>query len=196
MNGMDRPSQESDALANMLPYYTIPGADMSAIFEPNHDNASEGLAPTVGADVHIGPGPQHDDEQMDDTDIENFFNLNLASEDLDPDTQAANRVLNNAATSMPAIPTSLPNISVPLASVSNVAPIAIVPTVTAVAAVVPRVRCTVCGKPFGRTSDLNRHALKHNPNARRYPCPHPGCRLSSSNVRKDKLEEHRRRHGH
>jgi hypothetical protein len=144
---------------------------------------------------------------MDDTDFGNFYNTDLASEFQDfsvqsnmpspmefQDVQAANNFLDSAATSPPAILTSLPNMSVPSASVSNVVSVAIAPTVTAVASVAPRVLCTVCGKTFGRRGELNRHTRKHNPNARQYACHQPGC--TYSDVRMDKLQQHQANHGH
>ncbi|KAE8445961.1 hypothetical protein EG329_012740 [Mollisiaceae sp. DMI_Dod_QoI] len=76
------------------------------------------------------------------------------------------------------------------------------PTTAAAVATValPRARipCNFCPRTFGRTGDLNRHELKHNPNAQRYPCPEPSCKYSGTHgmLRKDKLQAHRARSGH
>lgn len=57
-----------------------------------------------------------------------------------------------------------------------------------------RHRCPSCSMDFSRRSDRNRHALSHDPHARRFPCPDPRC--SSEFPRKDKLLDHRRRMRH
>lgn len=58
--------------------------------------------------------------------------------------------------------------------------------------------CLYCGRVFRRPGDRDRHARKHNPNVQRYYCTYLGCRFSGMNgfLRKDKLREHRARHGH
>ena len=175
------------------------GAD-TAIFELNHNYASAGLEFAAEADVNAHTGAQHDDEPMDDTDFENFVNLDLASEAQDltvqpsmlsyvesQDVPATHSIHDNAATFTPVVLGGLQSLSVPLAPVAN-----------AVAPVAPRVHCSVCGKTFGRSTDRRRHELKHNQNATRYPCPRQDCRYSGSNgmLRKDKLREHQARHGH
>ncbi|EJD02124.1 uncharacterized protein FOMMEDRAFT_157315 [Fomitiporia mediterranea MF3/22] len=48
--------------------------------------------------------------------------------------------------------------------------------------------CTECGKCFTRRSDLNRHALLHKPDAKRYYCAYPGC--SHSSLQKGNLKTH------
>jgi hypothetical protein len=62
----------------------------------------------------------------------------------------------------------------------------------------PNYRCSHCNKSYARPSDRDRHARRHNPNARRYPCQFPGCNRVGFNafLRKDKLKDHRARMGH
>ena len=57
-----------------------------------------------------------------------------------------------------------------------------------------RHHCTDCMKSFSRRADLHRHALAHNRNAPKFPCPRPGC--GRQFLRMDKLEDHRRRKHH
>jgi hypothetical protein len=183
---------------------TVLGAD-TAIVEPNHNYASAGLESATEADVNAHTGAQHDDEPMNEADFGNFVNLDpdLGSEAQDLNVQpsmlsyvesqyvpATHSILNNAATFTPVVLGGLQSLSVPLAPVAN--------AVAPVAPVAPRVRCNVCGKTFGRSTDRRRHELKHNPNPPRYPCPRQDCRYSGLNgmLRKDKLREHQARHGH
>jgi len=58
----------------------------------------------------------------------------------------------------------------------------------------PGHRCTDCGQPFSRRADLRRHALAHNPNATRFPCPRLGC--GRQFLRMDKLRDHRHQKNH
>jgi hypothetical protein len=62
----------------------------------------------------------------------------------------------------------------------------------------PRYQCNTCDKSYAHMSDRARHAAKRNPNAHRHACPEPTCKFSGMNgmVRKDKMREHRARHGH
>jgi hypothetical protein len=195
-------SQEFDALASTPGFGTVLGAD-TAIFELNHNYASAGLEFAAEADVNAHTGAQHIDEQMDEADFGNFVNLDLASEAQDlyvqpsmlsfvesQDVPATHSILDNAATFTPVVLGGLQSLSVPLAPVAN--------AVAPVAPVAPRVRCNVCGKTFGRSTDRRRHENKHNQNAPRYPCPRQDCRYSGLNgmLRKDKLREHQARHGH
>jgi hypothetical protein len=192
-------SQELDAIASPPMFGTVLTAD-TAIVELNHNYASAGLESATEADGNAHTGAQHDDEPMDDTDFENFVNLDLGSEAQDlivqpsmlsyvesQDVPATHSIFDNAATSTPVVLGGLQSLSVSLAPVAN-----------AVAPVAPRVRCNVCGKTFGRPTDRRRHELKHNQNATRYPCPRQDCRYSGLNgmLRKDKLREHQARHGH
>ncbi|MCJ1451643.1 hypothetical protein MMC28_001983 [Mycoblastus sanguinarius] len=52
-----------------------------------------------------------------------------------------------------------------------------------------RPACTQCGRTFGRVSDLERHAKKHDPGMRIYGCHVEGCEYEGS-YRKDKLDAH------
>ncbi|KAG6991235.1 hydrolase C26A3.11 [Physcia stellaris] len=54
--------------------------------------------------------------------------------------------------------------------------------------------CAVCNQTFGRASDLNRHAAKHDTNARRHDCLIGNCmyRGSEGFYRRDKLLAHQR----
>ena len=54
--------------------------------------------------------------------------------------------------------------------------------------------CAICNQTFGRASDLNRHAAKHDSNARRYDCLIGNCmyRGSEGFYRRDKLLAHQR----
>jgi hypothetical protein len=189
-------SQEFDALASTPMFGTVLGAD-TAIVELSPNYASAGLESAGEAEVntHIA---QHDDEPMDDADFGNFLNFDLEPQGLNvqpsmlsyvesQDVPVTHSILDNAATFTPVVLGGLQSVSVPLAPVAN-----------AVAPVAPRVRCNVCGKTFGRSTDRRRHELKHNQNATRYPCPRQDCRYSGSNgmLRKDKLREHQARHGH
>lgn len=57
-----------------------------------------------------------------------------------------------------------------------------------------RPTCTNCNKSFTRKADLDRHAKKHQPNAKAFRCGVVGCTFD--NYRKDKVSVHiRRRHG-
>jgi hypothetical protein len=62
----------------------------------------------------------------------------------------------------------------------------------------PAYQCSNCGKSYARRGDRDRHTRTHNPNARRYSCPHPGCNRVGLNgfLRKDKFMEHRTRNNH
>lgn len=53
----------------------------------------------------------------------------------------------------------------------------------------PRHVCATCSETFRRPADMRRHALKHNPSARRYDCLFPGCRARGF-LRRDKLADH------
>lgn len=61
-----------------------------------------------------------------------------------------------------------------------------------------RHHCQHCMKTFRRHTDRDRHALVHNPNARRFSCPHPGCPRVGQHgfLRQDKLTQHRRHMNH
>ena len=61
-------------------------------------------------------------------------------------------------------------------------------------AAVARHVCAICNKTFGRASDLNRHAAKHDTNARRHDCLIGSCRYRGSEgfYRRDKLLAHQR----
>jgi len=150
-------------------YDTIFGDDVATISGPNHGYPSESLASTIGADAHMGI--QHDNCQMGAT-FEHILNVGPAFGVQDFDVQ-------------PNMPSSIEpqGIQVTNSILDNAA------TLTPPAS--PRVPCTVCGRTFGRSRDLRRHVIvKHNPNARAYACPELGCRYS--NLRKDKLQLHRR----
>ena len=57
-----------------------------------------------------------------------------------------------------------------------------------------RPTCAKCNKPFTRKADLDRHAKKHQADARVFRCGVVGCTFD--NYRKDKVSVHiRRRHG-
>jgi len=170
MNSIDsRPSQGPGAPATAPMYDTIFGDDVATISGPNHGYPSESLASTIGADAHMGI--QHDNCQMGAT-FEHILNVGPAFGVQDFDVQ-------------PNMPSSIEpqGIQVTNSILDNAA------TLTPPAS--PRVPCTVCGRTFGRSRDLRRHVIvKHNPNARAYACPELGCRYS--NLRKDKLQLHRR----
>lgn len=57
----------------------------------------------------------------------------------------------------------------------------------------PRHVCVTCGKSFSRAPDMQRHAKKHDPAARRIDCPVPGCPYKGAKgfLRRDKLASHR-----
>ena len=191
--------QESAALANATTCDTIVSADLAANVRFNHNYAwEEGLASVVEDNARIGA--QYFDEQMGNPDFGDNFDIGVVSAVQDPgvqpdmlssiesqDVQAASiSILNNTATFTPPVPRSLPSVSVPLASINAMAPVA------------PRSRCTICNTTYSRPEDLSRHARKHNPNATRYYCPKQGCRFSgpSGVLRKDDLRKHQARRGH
>ncbi|KAH8799767.1 hypothetical protein F5884DRAFT_758246 [Xylogone sp. PMI_703] len=61
-----------------------------------------------------------------------------------------------------------------------------------------RYLCDHCGKDFSRQDVLDRHQLRHDPTAPRYPCPFPDCKRTGSNgfPRRDKLRDHCRQIHH
>ncbi|CZR65798.1 uncharacterized protein PAC_15698 [Phialocephala subalpina] len=113
-------------------------------------------------------------------------NYKQGAETQDVDTMVAVTPFDNAIALPAAATTSFQLNAMSAAPIATVAP--------------PRQRhqCPNCGRTFLRPGDRDRHALKHNPNAQRYPCTYPGCRYSGMRafLRKDKLREHRARHGH
>ena len=51
--------------------------------------------------------------------------------------------------------------------------------------------CQHCGRRFQYRKDLIRHLPKHDPNARRFYCPHEGCKYASKGFgRRDHLDRH------
>jgi hypothetical protein len=83
-----------------------------------------------------------------------------------------------------------PSISQPGSDPTVVAP--------AVSQTETRHRCQSCMKTFRRSSDRDRHALSHNPNAPRYSCSFQGCSRVGRRgfLRRDKLTQHQARMRH
>lgn len=179
---------------------TSSGVDvLPGIFQPGgHSPRSSAF----GAGANPLDDTQGRDQREEDIDFDALFDFHLTTDPRQFDAQFTSAPLRTsqshdlqAADVASGTSTTIPATMSP-SCLNNYIPAASVP-----AAVPPpsrRFPCTICGKMFGRTGDLGRHALKHNPNARRYPCPEPSCKFSGANgmLRKDKLQEHRDRYGH
>ncbi|KUJ11304.1 uncharacterized protein LY89DRAFT_759223 [Mollisia scopiformis] len=167
----------------------------SANFDFNAEHSSHNFASAIEVTSSVDPdlGVQEDDLNFDD-----YLDFSFASyaEDTDTSTSPISNFDNAQRQQVADANTMIANATMPANMLAG-GPLGT--PATAPAALPPaRLRCITCNRPFHRTGDLNRHALKHNPNARRYACPEPTCRFSGLNgmVRKDKMKEHRARHGH
>ena len=81
------------------------------------------------------------------------------------------------------------NIPVAAPPITNLNP---VPTETSTTALGTKHICRYCATSFGRSSDLKRHALKHQSGPRPFSCPSDGCPYKGAKgfTRKDKMRDH------
>lgn len=189
--------------ANASCYGVIEGVVSELRVRPGHQHGQPSLEFAIDTDGHHGV-EDITGQQIDHT-FDELFDFDLASYAAEADANnRSNTCYEDAdandfgtmsvgtpldiAIALPATVTTSSNTmsATPMAAIAPVAP----PR--------PRYQCPNCGKMFLRPSDRDRHALKHNPNAPRYPCTYRGCRYSGMNafLRKDKLREHRARYGH
>lgn len=122
------------------------------------------------------------------SEFQDLFDFNLASgpdgfysvtESTKITVNGISEVLDDSSLTQMSMSLSLPSSAQPTAA-------------TALAHTRARHHCRHCAKTFSRSSDRDRHALKHDPTARRFPCSFPGCRYVGRQgfLRKDKLTQH------
>jgi hypothetical protein len=135
--------------------------------------------------------PAEDHHQLDafldniDTELSEIFDFNAASLPLGFDIhEMTTSVAESATEDELDIPPTLPSISQPESDLTVVPP--------AVSRTEIRHSCQSCMETFGRSSDRDRHALSHNPNAPRYACSFQGCNRVGGRgfLRRDKLIQH------
>ncbi|KAH8600219.1 hypothetical protein B0O99DRAFT_737670 [Bisporella sp. PMI_857] len=157
-------------------------------------NAFGHALPVLGSEAPVlnQEAPAEDHPQLDafldgniDTEFPDIFDFNAASLPLPLDVHGiTNSIAESATKDVSNILPTLPTISQPKFDLTVVAPVA--------SGTDTRHRCQHCGRTFSRSSDRDRHALKHDPNAPRYACFFPGCDKVGKRgfLRRDNLTQH------
>ncbi|MCJ1266686.1 hypothetical protein MMC22_006571 [Lobaria immixta] len=182
---------EGAPLANTI--FSTAGKPSQPSFPPDGNSAIEAFmhGPFVG---HVGYNDSTVNEHNDGLPVHNAslsesFRMAKDSQSL----SLVNRVQLNSQLLRPFVPTEAastivsPPVSLATSLISSPAPPHQTPTIGALSP--PRHICATCSETFRRPADMRRHALKHNPSARRYDCLFPGCRASGF-LRRDKLADH------